>query len=546
MFKKLRKRILVLNAATICLVMTVAFGAIYIMTARELNGQNDDYMKSADLSYVTIGLDGEIPFLDGYQEYYKGYSTVPPVSTSGAWAWTNTEDASFVSPTGAAPMVFSEATNFFANGTSYARIMLTAGNSNSAPETIPWSTDSAIADRYGTRSEKARKKAIDEAWQRWLDAMNDPEDTSAGSATNGMKEGKLTTGGRTWLYSVEANPHGFFRIAVRYDDGSTGEDPLPADYDGTNKYRVKVLDITETIQQLRELLLRMILLGAGALAILILISFFVANSAMAPVREAWNRQRRFIADASHELKTPLMTISANHDALLAHEDETVGSQRKWIDYARAGTERMNKLISALLALASAEDDSEAESIPGKKRFLRKKRNGAGTPDPAAETDIAAILDEEFGVLRAQAEQKDLRIVNHDDNHDDAENDSPAIRISPSVERAVRRIVSILADNAVKYADKGGAVEYSLSRKGAGKPRNKIVITITNTGVGIAQDDLPHIFERFYRADKARAAEAGGYGLGLSIAKALADRNNFTLTAESNPNARTIFRLTIPQ
>jgi signal transduction histidine kinase len=289
---------------------------------------------------------------------------------------------------------------------------------------------------------------------------------------------------------------------------------------------VIAIDQEDSHKALTSLLFRLVCIAASVLVAVILISVFFANRAVRPVREAWERQRRFIAYASHELKTPLMTISANHDVLLAHKDETIDSQREWIDYAQEGAERMGKLISKMLDLA------DAESGPGARR-------AATTDGAGAYTDVNVILEEEFALLHAQAKKKNIRIVWE-------RKDRVEIAIPSSRENDARRVIAVLAENAVKYAEEGGVVSVSAGARTRNRLRSReAVIDITNTGPGIESEDLPHLFENFYRADRARTNGKGSYGLGLSIAKALAGRSGFTLTAKSDPGVLTTFRLVIP-
>jgi signal transduction histidine kinase len=285
-------------------------------------------------------------------------------------------------------------------------------------------------------------------------------------------------------------------------------------------------ELTSSQKGLHTLLSRFLFVGALVLAAVILISLFFANRAVRPVREAWERQRRFIAYASHEMKTPLMTISANHDALLEHLDETVGSQRRWIDYARAGTERMGKLVADMLDLAEAASDHGAPRVKD-------------APGKEAQRDVCAVIEEELALLRTRADKKKVRIAWDRES-------AGRVLIPARVEGDARRVIAALAENAVKYADAGGSVSVAAETSTGGGRRGAVAaVTVTNTGAGISADDMPHIVDNFYQADKARTTKWGGYGLGLSIAKALANRSGFRLTAASEPGVLTTFRLLIP-
>ena len=116
---------------------------------------------------------------------------------------------------------------------------------------------------------------------------------------------------------------------------------------------------------------------------------------------------------------------------------------------------------------------------------------------------------------------------------------PELFVLGSQER-LRRLVTTLLDNACKYADKGGEIDVALSRKG-----NSVVFAVHNSGPAIAEGDLPHVFDRFYRADKARTSGAGGYGLGLSIAREVVEEHGGTIEAASSDEAGTTFTATLP-
>jgi signal transduction histidine kinase len=149
-----------------------------------------------------------------------------------------------------------------------------------------------------------------------------------------------------------------------------------------------------------------------------------------------------------------------------------------------------------------------------------------------------MVRDEFALLRAQAERRGLD-VNGASEPDDAEN-GIVYNLTPDAADDLRRVVATLSDNAVKYADDGGDVTWSVAEE-----KGTVTIEITNTGPGIAPEDLPHIFERFYRSDKARTAGEGGYGLGLSIAQAICKGRGWTVSAESDPEKITSFRITLP-
>lgn len=247
------------------------------------------------------------------------------------------------------------------------------------------------------------------------------------------------------------------------------------------------------------------LICAAALAVFFLISFFLAKLALKPVEAAWTSQRQFVADASHELKTPITVILANADVVLAHPGDTVESQRKWLGYIQDEALEMKKLVEDLLFLAKG--DARQNSSPAVPVLLSQVVNEALLSfEPVAF---------EAGITLNEAVAPELWVKGD--------------------EGQLRRLVMILLDNGVKYAGEQGVVTVALT--GAG---DKIALRVHNTGAPIEAQHLPHIFERFYRADAARNRDRGGYGLGLSIAKAIADAHGAKLTADSSAAEGTTF------
>ena len=227
------------------------------------------------------------------------------------------------------------------------------------------------------------------------------------------------------------------------------------------------------------------------------------------MEEAWEKQNRFVADASHELKTPLSVINANCGVLYAGKAETIENQLKWIDSITRATDRMTGLVGSLLSLASMEENQLApESEP---------------------INLSAEIDETIDEMEVSAREKGLVIQR------DVEKD---IEIESDREH-IRKIMAILLDNAVKYTDEGGEISISLTRE-----KRNVVCAVRNSGAGIPPEELPRLFDRFYRGDPARSSDTGGYGLGLAIAQAIAVRLGAVLTADSARGEYTEFRFTL--
>ncbi len=261
---------------------------------------------------------------------------------------------------------------------------------------------------------------------------------------------------------------------------------------------------------LRNLFLILLLVGLCALTAAFLISLFSANRSIRPVEESYNRQKQFVADASHELKTPLTTINTNVDVLLSHPESTIGEERKWLDYIKTETERMTKLTNDLLYLARL-DHNEGGVMLNRVSFSE-----------AAESVILL-----------------MEAVVFENNVSLAYDIAPDLYVNGSSEQ-LKQLVMILLDNAVKYTPKSGDIKITLSRDSS-----DAVFTIRNTGEGISDEAQKQIFERFYREDKSRARESGGYGLGLAIARAIVDSCRGSIGVESIKNEYTEFVVKIP-
>lgn len=270
--------------------------------------------------------------------------------------------------------------------------------------------------------------------------------------------------------------------------------------------RIAFVDRNMEISTLSSLVTISLLVGAGSLLAFLLISMFLARWALRPVEEAWEAQKQFVADASHELKTPLTVILANAGIVLSHPDQTVRQQSKWIEYIQAEAGRMTTLVENLLFLAKT-DESRAQTVLSRINL--------------SDAVWAAVLPFE-SVVFEQGKTLDCEIA-------------PGLLIDGD-EGKIRQLVSILLDNACKYSDDRGTVAVKLE---AGRD-HRIKLDISNTGGYIPGDQVENIFERFFRLDKSRARQEGGYGLGLAIARSIVELHNARISVHSTPEAGTTF------
>ena len=255
-----------------------------------------------------------------------------------------------------------------------------------------------------------------------------------------------------------------------------------------------------------------IFIGVGSLSLVVLffISIYFTNKAINPLEETFKKQKQFIADASHELRTPLTIIKTNVSLLRENEMETIYSQRKWINYIDSQTSRMSTLINEMLSLANLDAN-------------RKKQERINI-------NLSKMLSETLLVFEVVIFEKGL--ILEEDIVDD-------IFINGEKDQ-IKKLISILMDNAIKYTNDNGKILVSLKSE-----RNKAKLIIKNTGEGIKREHLEKIFERFYRVDDSRDRGTGGYGLGLSIAKAIVDDHKGKIYAESIINNETSFIVEFP-
>jgi signal transduction histidine kinase len=230
----------------------------------------------------------------------------------------------------------------------------------------------------------------------------------------------------------------------------------------------------------RNLLISLIVSGIGIELAVVFISYYLAEEAIKPVREAYESQKVFIANASHEIKTPLAAISANLEAADIKNNH-------WIDNVAMETEKLTALNLELLTLARTDLVNTVTSEEVNVKELVEKQLKSFEP---------RMNDIKF--------KKELNV-------------SDKVKVNAS---DFSQLLGILMDNAIKYSNK--KITLTLEDH---------VLKVTNDGATISKDALPHVFDRFYQADK----NSEGVGLGLSIAKSLADRNHWNLSVKSNNN-----------
>lgn len=253
------------------------------------------------------------------------------------------------------------------------------------------------------------------------------------------------------------------------------------------------LDVSVVLNQQENLIVTTSIIGVIAVIIFFLIALGLSFWLVRPVKETLNKQKLFISNASHELKTPLAVISANADVLSAEIGEN-----KWLSYIQKESVRMSELVNELLSLARLDDKASNKLI--KSEFCL--------------TDILLQTALPFESRMFEMGKK-------------FEVDAEENILYTGDQSAIKHIISILIDNAVKYSDEHGEISVKLFLH-----NNKRVLEVYNTGIGIKKEKLEKIFERFYREDEARNSKSGGYGLGLAIAKETVKAHGGRIYAES--------------
>ena len=237
-------------------------------------------------------------------------------------------------------------------------------------------------------------------------------------------------------------------------------------------------------------------------ALVLVLSLLLSKRAVKPIAESYEKQKQFITDANHELKTPLTLILANLDIA-----ESELGKNEWLDDIRSEGQRMTELVNQLVALSRMDEENHSLN-------LADIALGKMVADTVSEFEpLAASRGKTIGA------NIDTNIVYRGD------------------EALLRRLVGILMDNAIKYCDYGGDIVVMLHR---GK---HIVFAVENTYAAVDELELNRLFDRFYRADKARTFK-GGYGVGLSMAKAIAEKHKGEITAYKKDNTTIGFKVTL--
>ena len=303
-------------------------------------------------------------------------------------------------------------------------------------------------------------------------AYTDDQLTSIAKSLSNQSDGYGTTGTLAYLISVQ---------------------------DGTRL--ITLMDNSALDESKQILLHNTFLYGICAIPFLALLSWIFAGWTLRPMKESYEKQKHFIADAGHELKTPVSTISANLELL----SRDTGDNR-WLSNIRYENDRMGELVHQLLNLAQLD----SVSLPMEQLDFSRLVTTAVLPFESRAYELSCNLKYEIpdGITMTGNESQ------------------------------LAQLVSILLDNGIDHCSKGGTVHVALESN-----HGKIILSVSNNGTKIPDEQCAHLFERFYRGEEART-QNGHYGLGLSIAKAVTDAHHGTISVNSNEDMTT-FTVELP-
>ncbi len=254
----------------------------------------------------------------------------------------------------------------------------------------------------------------------------------------------------------------------------------------------------------------LIILNSSIVFLATIFGYLLAGKTLGPIQTMMSEQHRFISDASHELRTPLTALKASLEVGLRDAKLSASEARTLLEESLTDVHKLQKLSDNLLHLAQYRKPTTIEQFSA--------------------VSIESLIKQAVKAVSGLAKKKHISIERMVD---------PGTIWGQA--ESLHELLVIILDNAIKYSP--AETKITCSTKSS---RSKLIITISDQGEGIAQVDLPHVFDRFYRADAARQHDtADGYGLGLAIAKEIVSRHGGTITAESNLGTGTSIRITLP-
>lgn len=278
------------------------------------------------------------------------------------------------------------------------------------------------------------------------------------------------------------------------------------------KYTIEIIrNIDSEMSSLKQLLFSLIIGILISLIVAYFIAIYLTRKALSPIETAWSNQAKFIQDASHELRTPIAIVSSKLEGMLRNPSNTISDEVETVADAMRETRRMKKMINDLLSLSKEDYISKInlESINIEELVFNIYNDYE---------EIAEMQDKGF-IVKGELKNK---IIVTDKNK-------------------LKQLILIFLENAFKYTNANDNVEIILGEK-----EGFTSISVKDTGIGIKKEDLPHIFDRFFRSELVRNQDIDGSGIGLSIAKMLSVNLKYDVNVDSKLGEYTIFEIKIPK
>ncbi|WP_010630884.1 sensor histidine kinase [Sporolactobacillus vineae] len=379
-------------------------------------------------------------------------------------------------------------------------------------QSVRWQVDDLARDQASEFSETQRLEGGPLRRSVFLSAYLSSQGKDIlykGSLRNRMRSeliGRLKHGEKTGLLSAQ-EPSGKTTLIVYAME--------PVRHDGkTSGYIVIAKEILKTHEQIEFWFKVLFLLGVATAILSVIIAHFLARRAVAPVKKNYERQRAFVADASHEMRTPLSVFSASLEFFEAEEKDRMSvSSKETLQDLKDEVADMNHLINQLLTMAKAGNRPAtenlkhfplSEAVRTMNIYYNQKASGEGKK-------FSAHLPEQELMLHANPGE-------------------------------IKQLLTIFLDNAFRYTKTGDHIRLKIW---ADQETRQFCFTVADTGIGIPEDARRHIFERFYRVDKGRSRQNGGSGLGLSIAREIVDAYKGSIKVDGNHGSGTVFTIRLP-
>ncbi|TDL87226.1 HAMP domain-containing histidine kinase [Vibrio vulnificus] len=274
---------------------------------------------------------------------------------------------------------------------------------------------------------------------------------------------------------------------------------------------VQFIRNVDTEKEMLDRLLLILFVGGGIGSLVAVgAGYLLAGRALIPVKKSWDQQQQFVSDASHEIRTPLAVIQSRADLLFQSPNATIEEKAVDISIISKEVRRLNKLVNGLLTLTRT--DSNQMEVKKSNFFL---------------DDLLMDIVEQYTDIASFQEKS---IISH----------APEQVVFHGDKERIHQLLVILVDNAMKFTEEGGEISLSCI-----KNASSIILTVEDNGIGIPQEELPLIFNRFYQVEQSRSANEGS-GLGLSIAKWIVNTHQGNIKVTSEQNERTRFEITFPR